>query len=95
MDLNHRYNPICLANNADRPISLLSVQVGREGLEPPMSETTDLQAARFSHLHTYPDLAVQTGLEPANYTLEGRAARPLRFCTLFPSTILVDLCRAS
>ncbi len=27
------------------------------------------------------NLVVQTGLEPANYTLERRAARPLPFCT--------------
>ena len=28
------------------------------------------------------NLAVQTGLEPVNHTLERRAARPLRFCTI-------------
>jgi hypothetical protein len=27
-------------------------------------------------------LVVQTGLEPASHTLERRAARPLRFCTI-------------
>lgn len=33
--------------------------------------------------HSSPHEAVQTGLEPANYTLERRAARPLRFCTMY------------
>ena len=36
----------------------------------------------FLLLKNEQDLAVQTGLEPVNYTLERRAARPLRFCTI-------------
>ncbi len=73
---------------------MLSIKplVGRAGIEPatrsrrfyrplptPIGEPTyDL----FLLLKDEQDLAVQTGLEPVNHTLERRAARPLRFCTM-------------
>lgn len=54
--------------------------MGRAGIEPAM------RSRRFYRPLPTPigeptQKVVQTGLEPANYTLERRAARPLRFCT--------------
>jgi hypothetical protein len=52
---------ICLANSADRPIGLLSLKfdecyspMGQVGFEPTMSETTVLQTACLTNLHTDP-----------------------------------------
>ena len=57
--------------------------IGRSG----RSRTCNANAAvlqTVAHTDRRADLClvVQTGLEPASHTLERRAARPLRFCTI-------------
>jgi hypothetical protein len=63
------------------PVTPRSYEAESSGLEP------QLLIHLFSKQRRSPDrftlhVAVQTGLEPASHTLERRAARPLRFCTI-------------
>ena len=55
--------------------------MGRAGIEP-ATQTRRFYRPLPTPIGEPTQKVVQTGLEPANYTLERRAARPLRFCTI-------------
>ena len=56
--------------------------VGRAGVAPATQEAAVLQTVAHTDRRADLCLAVQMGLEPTSHTLERRAARPLRFCTI-------------
>ena len=81
MDSNHNCSSICLANSADRLIDLLSIDlVGRAGVAPATQEAAVLQTVAHADrradlcllllLKDEQDLAVPTGVEPANAALK-------------------------